>query len=121
MDSVNTLVGGFDAGTRGDFSIFCDYHNPISHKIKVAIDVFFAWKWSDDNIVANPHVLIQNGTLNMAIFANANRNWPPFFLRSIIICTHQDAIFDHGPFRDLTTNANDRMGDLCLADAAALC
>src|SRR6185295_1334604 len=98
-----------------------NHYDPIAHKIKIAIDVFVTWEWFDHHIIANSHVLIQDGTFDMAIFANPNWQRPAFLLFIVVIRTHQDAIFDDGSFRDLTANAHYGMRDLGFTDAAAFC
>ena len=104
----------------GDFCILCNDHDSITHKIEITIDVPVRWEWLDDNIIADPYILIQDRAFDVTIFSDPNRKIAAWFLHLIIIGAHQDAVPDHRPFADLAANAHNGVSDLRLADAAAL-
>src|SRR6266542_6716946 len=112
---------GRDLRPCWDFSVFCNHHNPVPHKIKVIFNILITWERSDYNAFADAHILVKDRAFNIAIPANPNREVPARFLNVVIIRSQQNTIFDYSTFCNLTSNTHNRMCDFCFANAATFC
>src|SRR5688572_1251316 len=114
------LFGRLDTCPRRNFGVFCNHYNTVAYKVEIAINVFVTGERLDQDIVANPHILIENRAFDMAIFANANRKIAAWFFLLVIICPHQYTILNHCSLTDLAANTDNGMRDLRLAHTATL-
>ncbi len=109
-----------DARVWQNGRILGDDNNAVLHHPGAGVHFGAAREGLDHHPLADAHIFIQDGTLDDAVGANAQVHIGAFDGRQVvIICSHDDAVLDLGAGADLAAQADDRVVDLRLADAAA--
>jgi hypothetical protein len=106
-----------DSCARRQNGALGDDHDPIFDRVGIRIKFRVGREGPDDHILTHAHIFIDDGTLNIAIFTNPDRDVAAII---IVIGTHHDRILNAGtPFND-AANSDHGVINLCSADNTAL-
>src|SRR3990172_6715194 len=104
-----------------DNRVFRDDDDPISHHPILVIQLGAAWQGADHNSGPEAHIFVEDGALDVTIFANPQADSVRSIIAALVeIGAHEDRIGDAGPVGDVAAQADNRVADLGFLDAAAI-